>query len=98
MNSLTDLDDCVDLDFGFTPATNTCALRRLALAIGQSAEVSAAWLDVSTGLLERLVQRYERRSEDTYWYESPRFEYAGSFSVAPSGFVVAYPGLWVAET
>ena len=95
---VTDLDDCVDVDFGFTPATNTCAIRRLSLEVGQVAEVRSAWLDVSTGLLERLVQRYERRSDDTYWYESPRFDYAGSLSVSPSGLIVAYPGLWVAES
>ena len=94
---VTGLDDCIDLDLGFTPATNAFHLRRVALSVGQSADVAAAWLDVSTGALERLVQRYERKSEDTYWYEAPRFEYAALLTVSPNGFVRSYPRLWEAE-
>jgi hypothetical protein len=92
-----DLDHCVDLDFGFTPATNLLQLRRLALRHGQAAEVPAAWLDVSTGALSILVQRYERRSETTYLYEAPRFTYRELLEVDPVGFVRRYPGLWEAE-
>jgi hypothetical protein len=95
--TVTGLDDCVDLDFGFTPATNAFPLRRLALSVGQAENVASAWLDVSTGALERLTQRYERRSADTYWYESPRFEYAALLRVSANGFVRSYPGLWEAE-
>jgi hypothetical protein len=95
--ALAGLDDCVDLDFGFTPATNAFPLRRLALSVGQNADVSAAWLDVSSGQLERLLQRYERRSESTYFYEAPRFQYAALLEVQPNGFVRSYPGLWEAE-
>jgi len=89
--------DCMDLDFGFTPATNLMQLRRLALECGQAADASAAWLDVSAGTLDVLVQRYERRSETTYWYEAPRFDYAALLEVDPVGFVREYPGLWEAE-
>ena len=95
--TVTGLDDCLDLDLGFTPSTNAFPLRRLALEVGKAATVSAAWLDLSNGALERLTQRYERRSERTYWYEAPRFEYAALLEVAPNGFVRSYPGLWEAE-
>jgi len=95
--TVTGLDDCVDLDLGFTPATNACVLRRIALEVGESALVPAAWLDVSSGALERLVQRYERRTADEYWYEAPRFEYEATLRLSASGFVLAYPGLWEAE-
>jgi hypothetical protein len=95
--AVSGLDGCVDLDLGFTPATNAFHLRRVALPVGRSAEVPAAWLDVSTGSLERLVQRYERKSDDTYWYEAPRFEYGALLKVSPNGFVRSYPGLWEAE-
>jgi hypothetical protein len=91
------LEGCADLDLGFTPATNALQLRRVALAKGQAAEVPVAWLDVSTGTLERLGQRYERRTEATYWYEAPRFAYAALLELAPSGFVRVYPGLWELE-
>jgi hypothetical protein len=91
------LQDCVDLDFGFTPATNLLQLRRLALGYGQASESPAAWLDVSTGTVDVLVQRYERRSETAYWYEAPRFDYAELLEVDPIGFIRKYPGLWEAE-
>ena len=89
--------DCADVDFGFTPATNLTQLRRVDLAVGQAADVPVAWLDVSSGRLEVLRQRYERRSEWTYWYESPRFDYAALLEVTPVGFIRRYPGLWEAE-
>src|SRR5262245_51353426 len=41
------LEGCVDLDFGFTPATNLSQLRRVALQVGQAADVAVAWLDVA---------------------------------------------------
>jgi hypothetical protein len=91
------LDGCVDLDLGFSPATNSIQLRRLALTQGQAADAPAAWLDVTTGALELLVQRYERRSEVTYWYEAPRFDYAALLEVDALGFVRRYPGLWEVE-
>jgi hypothetical protein len=90
------LEGCVDLDFGFTPATNVLQLRRIALAVGQSTDVPVAWLDVDSDRLERVDQRYERRSERTYWYESPRFDYFALLDVQASGFTENYPGLWEA--
>jgi hypothetical protein len=91
------LDGCVDLDLGFTPATNLFQVRRVALQIGQAAAVPVAWLDVPAGTLDVLHQRYERRTEDAYWYEAPRFDYAALLTVSPLGFVTRYPGLWEAE-
>lgn len=91
------LDGLVDLDFGFTPATNLPQLRRVDLAVGQAADVPVAWLDVFAGTLTLLPQRYERRGETAYWYESPTVPYAGLLEVGPSRFISRYPGLWEAE-
>jgi hypothetical protein len=85
---------CVDLDLGFTPATNLSQIRRLGLAEGQGADATVAWLDVTSGALRLLGQWYERRSESTYWYEAPQFNYTGLLEVSPAGFVRRYPGLW----
>jgi hypothetical protein len=92
-----ELGTCLDLDLGFTPATNLLQIRRTALVEGQAADVPVAWLDVSAGTLEVLQQRYERRSATTYWYVAPRFDYAGLLEVDPVGFIRGYPGLWQAE-
>jgi hypothetical protein len=95
--AVTDLEDCVDLDLGFTPATNLFQIRRAALEIGQSADVPVAWFDPSAGNLQRLYQRYERRTAETYWYESPSFDYSAILHISEAGFVTKYPDLWEAE-
>jgi hypothetical protein len=91
------LDGLVDLDLGFTPATNLFPLRRLALRVGDAAGAAAAWLDDEQWVLRRLPQRYERRAADAWWYESPLGGYEGLLRVNDDGFVTDYPGLWQAE-
>jgi hypothetical protein len=91
------LERYVDLDFGFTPATNLPQLRRIDLTEGEAADVPVAWLDVSSTALTVLAQRYERRSEQTYWYQSPSAGYEGLLEVDSAGFIRRYPDLWEAE-
>lgn len=92
--SLPELGHCVDLDLGFTPASNLLPLRRLHLGLGDAADAPAAWIDLDGGGLMELPQRYERRGDADYWYSAPRFEYAAMLSVTPECFVRHYPGLW----
>ena len=87
----------VDLDLGFTPATNLLQLRRIALNEGEGKDVPVAWLNVGDGTLSLLRQRYERRGARTYWYEAPRFEYAAMLDVDDSGFPKRYPDRWEAQ-
>jgi uncharacterized protein len=89
------LEALVDLDLGFTPATNVLPLRRLALPVGGAADAPAAWLDVAAGTLSILQQRYERRSATTYAYATPR--YAELLEIAPTGFIRRYPDGWEME-
>jgi uncharacterized protein len=92
------LKGCVDVDLGFTPATNLLQLRRIGLKMGEKAEVPVAWWDLESRGLSLLQQSYERRSQQSYWYEAPRFGYEALLEVAPSGFVLEYPGLWTVES
>lgn len=94
---VAELGHCVDLDLGFTPATNLLQLRRLHLAPGEAADAPAAWLDLESGSLSELQQRYERRGEADYWYAAPRFDYAAMLEVTADGFVRRYPTLWEAD-
>jgi uncharacterized protein len=91
------LEDCVHVDFGFTPSTNLAQLRRAALAIGETADVPVAWLDVPSGTLTRLEQRYRRVTETSYDYDAPRFGYHAVLEVDAIGFVRRYPALWEME-
>lgn len=88
------LEHLVDLDYGFTPATNVLQLSRIALAPGQRADVPVVWFDFDSASLIELPQSYERRSEMSYWYEAPTVSYRALLEIAPSGFVRSYPGLW----
>ena len=88
------LKDLVDLDYGFTPATNVLQLKRIRLSRGQKADVPAAWFDLDSVSLIELPQTYERRGDASYWYEAPTVPYRALLEIAPNGFVRFYPGLW----
>lgn len=91
---------CRDLDLGFTPATNLIALRRLALDVGQSAELVSAWLEWPEVRLAPLRQRYSCRSPTEYGYEAELpgpATFQAVLRVEPRGWVVDYAGLWQAE-
>jgi len=88
------LKHLVDLDYGFTPATNVLQLSRIALKVGQKVEVPVAWFDLDSASLNELPQAYERRGEASYWYEAPAVPYQGLLEIAPNGFVQSYPSLW----
>jgi hypothetical protein len=92
------VDGLVDLDFGFTPATNLSHVERVALAVGSAADVPVAWLDDECTALTRLPQHYARKSRYRYAYESPTAGYAAELERAPSGFVRSYPKLWELES
>lgn len=88
------LSHLVDLDFGFTPATNLQQLRRAALAPGGEADLPAAWFDLETSGLTELRQHYARLDGDRYAYRAPDLGYTAVLEFAASGFVRLYPGLW----
>lgn len=88
------LDGVVDLDFGFTPATNQPQFRRMALAIGHSAESTVAWFDLGEARLQPLLQRYHRLEADRYDYSSPQNDYRATLKTSANGFVCDYPELW----
>jgi hypothetical protein len=88
---------CTDIDLGFSPSTNLLAIRRLSLAVGEEAEVNAAWLPFPSLVFEFLPQRYRREGEGEYRYESSDGRFVRTLKVNRSGFVVSYPGLWQQE-
>ena len=88
------VNGCVDIDLGFTPATNLIALRRLSLKVGQRAEAPAAYLRFPEMRLVRLPQSYLRTERLEYKYEAPTVGYVGTLQVLSSGAVAQYPGLF----
>jgi hypothetical protein len=72
--------------------------RRLNLAVGESAEVTAAWFRIPEFRVEPLRQRYTRLAEDTYRYESPDHDFTATLTVDDLGLVVVYDPGWVRLT
>jgi hypothetical protein len=95
--SVASVDGCDDVDLAFTPATNLLPIRRLALDIGVSARVRAAWLRFPEFTMEPLDQVYTRIAPERYRYSSADGTFQRDLAVDPVGFVRDYPGLWIAE-
>jgi uncharacterized protein len=95
--SIAGLEHLVDLDLGFTPATNLQQIRRVPMPEGVAVALPVAWLDLDAGTLTQLPQIYERRSDTLLRYEAPSVGYQDLLELAPSGFIRKYPGLWEAE-
>jgi len=87
----------IDIDLNFSPSTNLLPIRRLALAIGQEAEVKAAWLRFPEFTLEPLAQLYRRVDSATYQYQSAGGRFVRELEVNAAGFVTHYPDFWEAE-
>jgi len=93
-----ELAGCEDIDLGFSPATNLLPIRRLALKVGETGKVRAAWLRFPEITLEVLDQSYTRTAEDLYRYESGGGKFRRDLKVDERGMVLEYPDLWYAET
>jgi hypothetical protein len=85
---------CLDVDLAFTPATNILPLRRLGLAVGESREMTAAWVRFPELSVEPLAQRYTRLDERRVRYESRGGAFTAELEVDELGLVVRYPPLW----
>lgn len=92
-----DLDGCVDLDLESSACTNTLPVHRLRLAVGQSADASAAFVRADDLRIERLDQRYERLEDDgsqhRYAYRAPMFDVETVLVYDTFDLVVDYPGI-----
>ncbi|MBF9034859.1 hypothetical protein HKCCE2091_11465 [Rhodobacterales bacterium HKCCE2091] len=89
-----EFDGLTDIDLGFTPATNTLALRRLGLPVGVPVETTAVWLDETDWTFRPLRQVYTRIDARRFTYASPDHGYEATLQADPDGLVVGYPDLW----
>ena len=88
---------CVDVDLNFSPSTNLLPIRRLRLDVGQSADVTAAWLRFPSFALERFDQTYQRLGPAAYRYRSAS-GFTADLDVDDAGFATRYGDVWSAET
>lgn len=85
---------CIDLDLGFTPATNLIAIRRLDPQPGAEIPAPAAYYLEFTLELGIVEQTYRRAAPDKLHYRSPAYNYDETLTVSETGFITEYPGLW----
>lgn len=94
------LAGALDVDLGFTPATNTLPIRRLALAVGETRPVRSAWLRFPELRLEPLEQTYTREAECVFRYHAmvDGEPFVARLDTDSFGRVLRYEGLWEAES
>jgi uncharacterized protein len=97
--SLPALAGALDVDLGFTPATNTLPIRRLGLAVGERRPVRSAWLRFPELRLEPLEQTYTREAERVFRYRAmvDGEPFVARLDTDAFGRVLRYEGLWEAE-
>jgi hypothetical protein len=94
---LPDLNGCIDVDIGITPATNTLPIKRLMLQIGASKDITVAYvplLDQIDGdfLPRRAEQRYTCLTPDRrYRYEGLFRSFTAELEIDETGLVLNYP-------
>jgi hypothetical protein len=93
------VEGALDIDLGFTPATNLLPIRRLGLAVGECADVRTAWVRFPELRVEALEQSYAREAERVFRYDAlvdgERFQ--ARLDTDEFGRVLLYEGLWEAE-
>jgi uncharacterized protein len=92
-----DLENCEDIDLGWTPATNTIPIRRLELEVGETASITAAWVRFPELDVVANEQQYTRLADDRWRYRSGDFDFE-LITDPGSGLVLEYgDDLWRAS-
>jgi uncharacterized protein len=92
--ALPALQGAIDVDISATPFTNTLAIRRSQLGVGEHVDIVTAYVSVPDLTVSPDPQRYTRPSERSYRFESLDSEFTREITVDDHGFVVEYPGLF----
>jgi hypothetical protein len=88
------LEGCTDLDISITPFTNSLAIRRLGLTVGESAEIKVVYLSIPDFDVRPTMQRYTRLSDNIYRFEAMESGFAADITLDDDLFVVDYPTLF----
>lgn len=89
-----DLAEAVEVDISVSPLSNTLPIRRLGLAVGDSADIVTAYVSVPDLTVTTDPQRYTRLSDREYLYESRDSDFRRTVTVDQDGLVLTYPGLF----
>ena len=88
------LSDCSDIDLGLSPSTNALPINRLRPAVGESVEITAAWVRFPDLEVVPARQSYERRAKRTYRYRSLTTGFQADLRVDDLALPTLYAGIW----
>jgi hypothetical protein len=91
---LRPLHGAIDIDLSLSPFTNTLPIRRCDLRVGQSVDITAAYVSFPELAVSPDPQRYTRIGERHYRYDSLNGEFSREIEVDADGLVVSYEGLF----
>jgi hypothetical protein len=91
---VAELHGAIDVDFAWTPATNTIPIRRLVLDVGATGEVHVIHVPYPARDVAIRTQTYERLGPRRYRFTSG--DYQTDLTVDDRGVVEIYPGQWTA--
>jgi hypothetical protein len=89
-----DLDGALDIDLGWTPATNTLPIRRLPFKRGITVATRVGWLKWSELVFMKAEQSYTKHADRRWTYASGNF--SADLVVDQLGVVIDYgaPPIW----
>lgn len=96
-SALPDLNGCIDVDIGVTPATNTLPIKRLGLSVGESRDILAAYVplpsQIDDGFIPtRAEQRYTCLEQGRiYRYEGLFRNFTAELEIDETGLILDYP-------
>lgn len=85
-------ESVLDVDLACTAATNTLAIRRLDLAVGEIADITVLYITVPA-LEPRLMRQRYFRHRGGYTYENLDSGFRARLTVDDAGWVKDYPGV-----
>lgn len=85
-------ENCLDVDLGFSPVTNSLPIWRLGLGVGERRDIRVAWVLFPSLEVVLGEQSYERAEERLWRYRSKGF--AADLIVGDDGLVEDYAGYW----
>ncbi len=88
-----ELAGCIDIDLSGSPFTNTLPIRRLALPLGATHDLTMAYIRVPELTVMPDPQRYTRLAADRYLYESGDSDFRAELPLDAAGLVLDYPGI-----
>ena len=89
-----DLAGAIDPDISASPFTNTLPIVRCGLEVGQTAEITALYIDAATLSCRPARQRYTRLDRRSYRYEGLESGFTAELPVDEHDMVLDYPGLF----